>query len=71
MILVSECTLFELKFDIPEYVLVIIKADNTSAESWAKKASSSSVIGKALMHFQAALMVQYDIGINAAYIPGE
>eukprot|EP00957_Ditylum_brightwellii_P118621 9047837-Ditylum_brightwellii.AAC.1 len=42
-------------------VVVSIKADNTSAESWAKKASSSLVIGKALMHLQAALMIQFEI----------
>jgi len=61
----------ETGLQIPEHVLVLIKADNTSAECWAKKASSSSVIGKALMRLQAALMIQYGIGINAAYIPGE
>eukprot|EP00957_Ditylum_brightwellii_P040212 3042305-Ditylum_brightwellii.AAC.2 len=56
---------------MPEHVLVLIKADNTEAECSAQKASSSSVIGKALMHLQAALMIKYGIGINAAYIPGE
>eukprot|EP00957_Ditylum_brightwellii_P055829 4229910-Ditylum_brightwellii.AAC.1 len=39
--------------NVPEHVLVLIKDDNTAAEYWAKKASSSSVIGKALMHLQA------------------
>eukprot|EP00957_Ditylum_brightwellii_P012036 909237-Ditylum_brightwellii.AAC.1 len=38
------------------HVVVLIKADNTAAESWAKK-SCSSVIGKALMRLQAALMI--------------
>eukprot|EP00957_Ditylum_brightwellii_P130245 9935629-Ditylum_brightwellii.AAC.1 len=42
-------------------VLVLIKADNTAAESWTKKASCSSVIGKAIMHLQAALMIQFEI----------
>eukprot|EP00957_Ditylum_brightwellii_P107862 8228010-Ditylum_brightwellii.AAC.1 len=56
---------------MPEYVLILIKADNTAAECWAKKASSSSVIGKSLMCLQAALMIQYGIGVNAAYISGK
>eukprot|EP00957_Ditylum_brightwellii_P017971 1353566-Ditylum_brightwellii.AAC.1 len=52
-----------------EHVLVLIKIDNTAAECWAKKASSSSVIGKALIRLQAALMIQYGIGTNVVYIP--
>eukprot|EP00957_Ditylum_brightwellii_P192432 14650623-Ditylum_brightwellii.AAC.1 len=49
---------------LPGHVLVFIEADNTAAECWAKKLSKSSVIGKALMYLQAALMIQYGIGIN-------
>eukprot|EP00957_Ditylum_brightwellii_P165491 12599628-Ditylum_brightwellii.AAC.1 len=54
---------------MPEHVLVLINADNTAAECWVKKASSSSAIGKAPMHLQVALMIQYGIGINAAFVP--
>ena len=51
--------------------LLLIKADNTTAESWAKKASSSSVIGKGLMRVQCNLMIQYLIGINVEHIAGK
>jgi hypothetical protein len=32
-----------------EYPVILIRADNTTAESWAKKASHSSKTGKAIM----------------------
>jgi hypothetical protein len=53
-----------------KYPVVLIKADNTAAESWTKKASSSSLSGKALMRLQCAMMIQNPIGINAEWIEG-
>ena len=53
-----------------KYPVVLIRADNRTAESWTMKASSSSIIGKALMRLQCCLMINNQVGINVEYIKG-
>ena len=43
---------------------VLLYADNTAAESWMKKASTSSEGGRALGYIQAALMINNPVGIS-------
>eukprot|EP00957_Ditylum_brightwellii_P039290 2971997-Ditylum_brightwellii.AAC.1 len=51
-----------------EYPVVPIHADDTSADSWACKASSSSIVGKALMQLQCTSMINNLLGTNMKHI---
>ena len=57
-VLVHECP----SADNP-HPMVLLYADNTAAESWMKKASSSSDGARALGYIQAALMMNNPVGI--------
>ena len=48
--------------------IVLLYADNTTAEAWMIKASKKSLAGRALGRIQAALMINNPVGINAAHI---
>ena len=48
--------------------IVLLYADNRTAESWLIKASKSSNAGRALGYIQAALMINNPVGINVDHI---
>jgi len=48
--------------------IVLLYANNTTAEAWMIKASKKSLAGQALGRIQAALMINNPVGINAAHI---
>ena len=48
--------------------VVLLYADNRTAESWLIKASKSSHAGRALGYIQAALMVNNPVGINVDHV---
>ena len=48
--------------------VVLLYADNRTAESWLIKASKSSHVGRALGYIQAALMVSNPVGINVDHV---
>ena len=48
--------------------VVLLYADNRTAESWLIKASKSSPGGRALGYIQAALMINNPVGINVAHV---
>ena len=48
--------------------VVLLMADNRTAESWLIKASKSSQAGHALGYIQAALMINNPVGINVDHV---
>ena len=48
--------------------VVLLYADNRTAESWLIKASKSSQAGRALGYVQAALMINNPVGINVDHV---
>ena len=48
--------------------VVLLYADNRTAESWLIKASKSSQAGRALGYIQAALMINNPVGINVDHV---
>lgn len=50
------------------YPVVLLKADNRTAESWTIKACKRSLIGRALGRIQCALMINNPVGINIAHV---
>ena len=48
--------------------VVLLYADNITAESWLIKASKSSHAGRALGYIQATLMVNNPVGINVDHV---
>ena len=48
--------------------VVLLYADNTTAESWFVKACKRSFIGRALGRIQGALMINNPVGINVAHV---
>ena len=48
--------------------VVLLKADNRTAESWLIKASKSSQAGRALGYVQAAFMINNPVGINCEHV---
>ena len=50
------------------YPVALLWADNTTAEAWVEKACKRSAAGRALGRLQCALMINNDVGINAAHI---
>ena len=48
--------------------VVLLYADNRSAESWLIKASKASQAGRALGYIQAALMINNPVGINVDHV---
>ena len=48
--------------------VVLLLADNRSAEAWLRKASSASEAGRALGYIQAAFMVNNPVGINVGHV---
>jgi hypothetical protein len=58
-----------LEFD--PYPQVLMRGDNTTSESWAKKASKHSPVGRALGRLQCALMLHNPIALHSNHIPTE
>jgi hypothetical protein len=50
---------------------VLMRGDNTTSESWSKKASKHSPAGRALGRLQCALMLNNPIALQANHIPTE
>lgn len=48
--------------------VVLLYADNTTAEAWIEKACKRSFLGRALGLLQGALMINNPVGINVAHI---
>ena len=48
--------------------MVLLDADNTSAEVWVKKACKRSLLGRALGRIQCALLINNPVGINAGRV---
>ena len=53
------------------YPVVLIEADNTSAESWTMKACKSSCIGRELGLLQCALMITNPVGVCTGRVSTE
>ena len=51
--------------------VVLLRADNRTAESWLIKASKSSQAGRALGYVQAALLINNPVGINVQHVTSE
>ena len=51
--------------------MVLLYADNRTAESWLIKASKASHAGRALGYIQAALMINIPVGINVDHVTSE
>jgi hypothetical protein len=51
--------------------VVLLYADNSTAESWLIKASKSSHAGRALGYIQAAFMINNPVGTNVGHVPSE
>ena len=51
--------------------VVLLYADNRTAESWLIKASKASHAGRALGYIQAALMINNPVGTNVDHITSE
>ena len=45
--------------------------DNTTADSWTKKVATSSAMGKRLNRIFCSLLINQDLGIDSAHIPGD
>ena len=56
---------------IPTHPVVLIWTDNTAAKAWANRVSSSSIAGQNLLGVYAALLKQYQIGVQCDHVPGE
>ena len=48
--------------------MVLLRADNTTAEVWAQKGSKRSFLGRALGLLQCALMINNPVGINVSHV---
>jgi len=48
--------------------VVLLEADNTTAEAWLTKACKNSIIGRALGRLQCALMLNNPVGTNAHHL---
>ena len=56
---------------IPTHPVALIWTDNTAAKAWANRVSSSSIAGQNLLGVYAALLKQYQIGVQCDHVPGE
>jgi hypothetical protein len=56
---------------VPLHPVVLIWTDNTAAKAWANRVSSSSVAGQNLLGIYAALLKNFQIGVQCDHIPGE
>ena len=50
------------------YPVVLLYADNTTAESWMQKACTKSFLGRALGRLQCALLINNPVGINIDHV---
>jgi len=52
------------------YPVVLIRADNTTANSWSNNLFFSSLASKAFMRLQCSMMINNPVGLNAEHVSG-
>ena len=53
------------------YPKALFLTNNTTADSWTKKVATSSAMGKRLNRIFCSLLINQDLGIDSAHIPGD
>jgi hypothetical protein len=56
---------------VPLQPVALIWTDNTAAKAWANKVSSTSIAGQNLLGIYAALLKNFQVGVQCDHIPGE
>ncbi|KAL3786424.1 hypothetical protein ACHAWO_007976 [Cyclotella atomus] len=62
------CILKEQERQGIEYLTVLLRADNKSAEAWTRKGCKISMAGRALGRLQCARMMNNPVGLSSEYI---
>ena len=52
------------------YPVVLIRADNTTANSWSNNLFFFSLASKAFMRLQCSMMINNPVGLNAEHVSG-
>jgi hypothetical protein len=55
---------------MPHRPVLLVRTDNTSADSWIRKVAGSSIPSQNLVALYAAFLRTFQLGINSSHIPG-